>query len=284
MRLEILGSGGALSTPRALCGCELCRQARERGVPYSRSGPSLFVHGPDLIIDTPEDIIASLARSQVEYIAAGTYSHWHPDHLLGVRLWESLNGDYTGWPPTHRKTPIYLPRRVADDVRDRLGLWETFVFLEKRGLIEITELEEEASFSSNGYQITPVRLAEEYVFAQVVEGHGRRLFIAADELFGWHPTEELGHFDLAVLPLGVAEFKPLSGQRHYPSDHPVLRREATVEETLDVARALNADRIVLTHISEADQLGYDDGRILEDRWRADGLSITVAYDGLSLDV
>ena len=55
-------------------------------------------------------------------------------------------------------------------------------------------------------------------------------------------------------------------------------------QTLDVARALNADRIVLTHISEADQLGYDDGLVLEERCRQDGLLITMAYDGLLIDV
>ena len=64
----------------------------------------------------------------------------------------------------------------------------------------------------------------------------------------------------------------------------MLRRESTLEQNLDVARALNADRIVLTHISEADQLGYDDGLVLEERWRQDGLPITMAYDGLLLDV
>ena len=73
-------------------------------------------------------------------------------------------------------------------------------------------------------------------------------------------------------------------QRHYPLDHPVLRREATLVQTLEVARALNADRIVLTHISEADQLGYDDGLVLEERWKRDCLPITIAYDGLLLDV
>ena len=36
---------------------------------------------------------------------------------------------------------------------------------------------------------------------------------------------------------------------------------------------------MLTHNSEADQLGYDDGLVLE-RWRQDGLPITMAYDGL----
>ena len=199
-------------------------------------------------------------------------------------MWESLNGDYTGWPPTHRKTPLYFPRRVAEDVRDRLGMWEMFTFLEQRGLIEIVELDEEATFFSNGYQITPVSLAEEYVFAQIVEGYGKRLFVAVDELFGWRPTAQLGHFDLAVLPLGVTEFKPLSGQRHYPLDHPVLRREATLAQTLDVVRVLHADQIVLTHISEVDQLSYDDGLVLEERWRQDGLPITMAYDGLFLEV
>ena len=129
MRVEILSSGGAISTPRALCGCDLCCQARQRGVSYSRSDLSLFVHDPDLIFDTPEDIIASLARSRVERIEVGNYSHWHPDHLIRARMWESLNGDYTGWPPTHQKTPLYFPRRVAEDVCDRLGMWKMFTFL-----------------------------------------------------------------------------------------------------------------------------------------------------------
>ena len=64
----------------------------------------------------------------------------------------------------------------------------------------------------------------------------------------------------------------------------MLRREATLEQTLDVVRVLNADQIVLTHISEVDQLSYDDGLVLEERWRQDGLPITMAYDGLFLEV
>ena len=34
----------------------MCVEARENGVPYSRTGPSLFVHGPDVLIDTSEEI------------------------------------------------------------------------------------------------------------------------------------------------------------------------------------------------------------------------------------
>jgi phosphoribosyl 1,2-cyclic phosphate phosphodiesterase len=85
MRIEFLGTGGAGTTPRPLCDCRVCVEARTKGVPYSRSGPSVFVHGPDLLIDTPEEIKSQLNRSQVTRVAAVTYSHWHPDHTAGRR-------------------------------------------------------------------------------------------------------------------------------------------------------------------------------------------------------
>lgn len=102
MRIEFLGTGGALTTPKPGCSCGVCKEARERGVPYSRSGPSLFVHGPDVLIDTPEEIKDQLNRSQVREIAACLYSHWHPDHVMGRRVWEALNNDWRGWPPQRR--------------------------------------------------------------------------------------------------------------------------------------------------------------------------------------
>ena len=38
MQVEILGSGGATAIPRPGCECRVCVEARERGVPYSRTG------------------------------------------------------------------------------------------------------------------------------------------------------------------------------------------------------------------------------------------------------
>jgi phosphoribosyl 1,2-cyclic phosphate phosphodiesterase len=280
MRIEILGSGGAVSAPRPLCRCPICTQARTQGVPYSRSGPSLFVHGPDLLVDTPEDILSSLDRSPVASIAAGTYSHWHPDHVMGLRLWEALNGDWVHWPAHPQCTPLYFPQRVAADIRGKLGVWESFEFMQQRGLIEIIELADGESFQSNGYTITPLQLAEEYMYGFIIAGDKKRVLIVADELFGWQPRPELGHFDIVVLPMGVAEYNPLTGRRHYPQDHPVLVREATIEQTLDIARRLDARQIVLTHISEPEQLGYDDLLVLQEKLRREGLPITFAYDAL----
>jgi phosphoribosyl 1,2-cyclic phosphate phosphodiesterase len=54
--IEVLGSAGAVPTPRVGCPCEICAEALEKGPPYSRCGPSYFVHGPNVLIDTPEEI------------------------------------------------------------------------------------------------------------------------------------------------------------------------------------------------------------------------------------
>ena len=48
----------------------------------------MFIHGPDLLIDTPEEISLQLNRSTVTEIRAGLYSHWHPGHSSGKREFE----------------------------------------------------------------------------------------------------------------------------------------------------------------------------------------------------
>ena len=129
MRIEFLGTGGATTTPRPGCLCRVCVEARERGVPYSRSGPSLFVHGPDVVVDTPEEIKDQINRARIEHIEAGLYSHWHPDHTMGRRFWETLNVDFRSWPPSGDTTDIYLPQQVAADFERWLGLAEHFEFM-----------------------------------------------------------------------------------------------------------------------------------------------------------
>ena len=138
MKVEILGSAGAIATPRPGCGCRVCVEARERGIPYARTGTSVFLHGPDLLFDTPEESRLQLDRAGIERIAGCFYSHWHPDHTQGRRVWETRNGDFRTWPPEAKRreeTPIYLPEQVALDFRTYLGLWQHFEFMAGRGWI-----------------------------------------------------------------------------------------------------------------------------------------------------
>ena len=49
-------------------------------------------------------------------------------------------------------------------------------------------------------------------------------------------------------------------------------------------RALDAKRVIITHIEEVNRARYDDMLVLEDRLWADGLNITFAYDTMMIEV
>ncbi|MPM77865.1 hypothetical protein SDC9_124873 [bioreactor metagenome] len=283
MKIEFLGTGGAITTPNPGCNCPICSQARIKGVPYSRTGPSLFVHGPNVLIDTPEEIKQQLNRSKVKQIDACFYSHWHPDHVMGRRVWE-MNHDWRHYPAIDKQTDIYLPQQVALDFRQRLGSWEHLAFLEKSKLIRLIELKDGEIVTLNSIHIRPIRLAEDYVYAFLIEGEGKRILVVPDELFGWQPPDELKGLDLAILPMGIVELNPFTKERMIAENHPVLQSEATFQQTLEVVKQLNAKKVVLTHIEEPDRLGYDDLCLLEKLLQSDGVQINFAYDTLTIDV
>jgi phosphoribosyl 1,2-cyclic phosphate phosphodiesterase len=279
LRVEILGSGGAVTIPRPGCRCSVCLEAREKGIPYARTGPSIFVHGPDVLIDTPEESKLQLNRSGVTRIAAGLYSHWHPDHTAGRRVWEARNFDFRSWPPRFETTPIYLPERVWEDFEQHYGLAEQFRFLERQGTVKLHLLAEHDSFELGGTRISPVPLDAENAHAFLFEADGKRVLIAMDETHGWRPPD-LGPLDLAVLPVGVFEHHPYTGERMIPEEFckpPV--RKARYGTALELARTLAPKRAVLAHVEEMDRMSHDD---LVRLGAADGWE--PAFDGMLVDV
>jgi phosphoribosyl 1,2-cyclic phosphate phosphodiesterase len=251
-------------------------------VPYSRTGPSIFVHGPDVLIDTPEESNIQLNRAGIDRIAGCFYSHWHPDHTMGRRVWETRNVDFHELPPSTRRTNIYLPEQVALDFRERLGLQEHFEFLQRKDAVQVIELRDGVTVELGGVEITPFRVAEDYVYAFLFVTADARVLIAPDELYGWHPPD-LGPLALAILPMGVCEFDVFTGARRVDAEHPVLQREATFEQTLEIVRRLKARRTILTHIEEPDGLGYDDLLRLEKQLQREGMNITFAWDTLVVE-
>lgn len=284
MRIEFLGTAGATTTPRPGCQCRVCVQARQRGVPYSRSGPGIFVHGPDVLIDTSEDIIQQLNRAGITRVAAGLYSHWHPDHTMGRRVWELLNVDFRHWPPTGGTTDVYLPEQVAADFGRWLGLQAHFDFLSQQGYTRVHTIPDGETITLGEVCIRPFRLAASYVYAFIFEERGRRVLIVPDELVGWEPPEFTRGVDLAILPMGVVEHDPLSGGRRIPADHPVLEIEATFAQTLAMLEAIAPERAILTHIEEQDGYSHDDLVEIAAALRAQGRQVEFAYDTLSVDV
>ena len=278
MRVEILGSGGAVTIPRPGCSCRVCVEAREKGRPYERTGPSVFVHGPDVLIDTPEESKSQLNRSGVRRIAAGLYSHWHPDHTAGRRVWESRNFDFRSWPPRFETTPLYVPERVWADFEANYGLADQFRFMERQGTVKVVQVAGGVPFSIGDYQVTPIPLDAENAHAFLFEGDGSRVLVAMDETHGWSPPD-LGPLDVAVLPIGVFEHHPYTGERLIPEEfcRPPVKK-TRYPQALEMARVLGARRTLLSHVEEMDKLSHDE---LVRLGEADGWQ--PAFDGMLIE-
>lgn len=289
MDIEIIGSGGAFVTPRPGCHCRVCDEAREKGFPYTRNGPATFIHGPDILFDTPEDIVASLNRAGIDRVRACFYSHYHPDHVMGRRVFEQVNWDVRGEESDvegrqHRQvTDVYVPERVNVDFGKWLATDAHLSYLESLGIVRRHVIPEGESVEIDGIRITPFVLAVDYVYAFLLEDGRSRVMIAPDELVGWEPPAHLRGLDAAILPSGVCEFHPLTGERQITAGQPIMETEMRFERTLEVVREMAPKQAVLIHIDEPDGISYDDGRELSRRLQADGLPVTIAWDGLRIE-
>ena len=161
------------------------------------------------------------------------------------------------------------------------GIRDHFDFLEERGFVRIHELTDGETVSLDGVEVRPFRLHESYVYAFELIGGGKRLLVAMDELHDWEPPPEVRGVDLAILPMGLCEVDPFTGERKIHPQHPVLRFEATFEQTLAIVDRLQAKRVVLSHVEEVCGLGHDDLT----RLAADvGRNITFAFDTMVIPV
>jgi phosphoribosyl 1,2-cyclic phosphate phosphodiesterase len=183
-----------------------------------------------------------------------------------------------------RHTDVYLPEQVAADFDTYLGGSEHLAYLEDVGVIRIHVVPDGQHVTIDGATVTPFRLAERYVYAFLVEQAGMRVLIAPDELVGWSPPAWLEGIDMAVLPMGMCEHDPFTGERKIPADHPLLKQEMRFPETLDVLRSMRPKRVVLSHIEEGDDPGPEALERLATRLRRDGLPITFAHDTMRIEV
>lgn len=283
MKIEFLGSGGAFTTPRAGCFCEVCEEAREKGVPYSRTGPGVYIHDLSVLIDTSEQINFQVNRARIAHIESCFYSHWHPDHTAGRRIWE-MNIDWRHWPRENSPTDVYLPAQVAVDFARFLGLQENMEYLQLMGAVKLHTLDEGQVVTLGNYQVTPFAVAESYVYAFLFEGEGKRVLIAPDELVGWQPPAFVKGVDLVILPMGIHEYDPFSGERRIPAEHPVLQTEATFRQTLAMLEQMQPKEVIMTHIEEVDGLAYDDYLRLEPKLQEDGYPVRFAFDTMVAEV
>jgi len=282
MKWTILGSGGCMVIPKPLCQCRVCREARQKGVPYARAGPSAFLHDINLLIDTPAEVVSLLNRRRIRRVDYLVLTHLDPDHVEGLRVVEQIALDFRTWKAYPQKQvclllPERLGRRILN-IRSQYG--PVLDFYRDSGFLRLTPFQDSVEVKDTRITAIAVDRGTQPGFVYVFERSGRRVVYAPCDIkpFPEH-REELRQPDLLVIQPGIFE----GGLKHgfsYPAGHISRTTLYTFEETLALAARLEARRVLFVHLEEYWNRSYDDYLALEP---ADG-RMRFAWDGMQLTV
>ena len=282
MKWTILGSGGCMAIPKPLCQCEVCREAREKGVPYARAGPSAFVHDINLLIDTPAEIVSLLNRSPVPRVDYLTFTHLDPDHTEGFRVVEQIALDFRTWRAySEKQICLLLPEQLEKPLRGLRSQYGSLLdFYEKSGFIRLELFQDKIEVDDIQITAIPVDRGHQVAFVYVFEKSGRKVVYAPCDLkpFPEH-RDEVQQADLLIIQPGIFE----EGLKHgfkYPPGHISRTTLYTFEQTVDLAARLRAKKVLFVHLEEYWNRSHDDYRALESddpmlRFACDGMQITV---------
>jgi phosphoribosyl 1,2-cyclic phosphate phosphodiesterase len=282
MRWTILGSGGCMVIPKPLCRCGVCREARKKGIPYSRAGPSALLHDVNLLIDTPADIVHSLNRCGIRRIDHLMFTHLDPDHIEGFRVVEQITLDFRTWRAyPEKQIRLLLPQKMSESIggiRSQYG--PVIDFYKESGFIDIQPFDEQ--IKSGDVQITaiPVDRSSQWSFVYVFEKNGRKVVYAPCDIkpFPLHRSE-VQNADLLIIQPGIFEEGLKHGFR-YLNEHISRTTLYTYEQTLEIAGTIQAKKVLFVHLEEYWNRSYDDYCALE----KDNPDIRFAYDGMRLTV
>ena len=279
MKIKILGSGGCRALPRPTCSCEICKEARLKGEPYKRTGCSIFLEDEKLLIDTSEDIVYQLNRENIESVENIMFSHWDPDHTMGMRVVEQLHD--SSWLRTGAKIPINIMalsgvEREIREIKNMFGSY--FDYYESKRLCEFSvgnkfdlgDLEIEL------YEVKSDITATVFCFKK----YGKKVIYAPCDIKPIPYNEELKDADLLI----IGAFYPDSfktNDKIFGTDTVLYSELYTASEILKIKKDLRVKRVLITHLEEEWKLSYDDYKKLEIDYNRE---IEFAFDGMDIEI
>jgi phosphoribosyl 1,2-cyclic phosphate phosphodiesterase len=282
VELTILGSGGCMTIPKPLCQCQVCEEARVKGIPYERKGPSVFIHDENILIDTPAEICLQLNESRIEQVDYLFFSHLDPDHVEGFRVVEQIAIDFRTWKAyPNNNINLILPEQLDDRIKNIQSIYGPLIdFYEEQGFIIKTVFKENITIGEIKITAIPVYRDSHISFIYVFEKNNRRLVYAPCDIKPFpEDRDEVRKAELLVIQPGIFE----NGLKHgftYPENHISRTTLYTFEGTLEIARKIEAQKILFIHIEEYWNRGYEEYLALQSKFE----NIQFAYDGMKMAI
>jgi phosphoribosyl 1,2-cyclic phosphate phosphodiesterase len=282
MKWTILGSGGCAVIPKPLCQCPVCQEAREKGIPYARGGPSAFLHDINLLIDTPAEISRQLNRSAIDSVDYLAFTHLDPDHVEGFRVVEQIALDFRTWRAyPEKQIRLLLPEPLNENIGKLSSQYGPFIdFYQARGFVKLEPFRDQVRIGDVQITVVPVERSFQPVFIYIFEKSGVKVVYAPCDLkpFPEH-RDQVHNPDLLIIQPGIFE----EGLKHgfkYPAEHITRKNLYTFAQTMSLAERLKAKEVLFTHLEEYWHRSYDDYRALE----ANNPGIRFAHDGMQVTV
>lgn len=232
MKLTFLGTGTSFGVPVIGCRCPTCTSHDPRDRRTRHGALLTFENGRRVLVDTPPELRLQLLREGVDWVDAVWYTHCHADHIHGIddlRVFTSR---------CEASLVAYAPEPCADTLLGRFA----YVF-------------DESVVPPDGTTAPRVRLH--------ILHHAERVDVLGTSFLALAvPHGAVASFGFRVQGLGyITDAKALPGEivdalrgvrvlvlnaLWYGEQHPT---HLTVEEAVEAARAVGAERTYLTHLT-----------------------------------
>lgn len=258
MRLTFLGTGTSFGVPQVGCGCAVCHSSDPRDK-RTRCSAAVEVDGRIILIDTAPELRLQLLANDITRVDAVLYTHAHADHVNGIddlRIFSARGRSepLVCYGPAESLEQIDRGFRYIfdDDVRVFAGTSKPRLNLQALEPGDVREIA--------GVAVLP--LAFEHGFMRVF---GYRLGPLA------YITDAKAIPDAERRQLAGLDVLVINALWHRP--HPT---HLSIEEAVDVARAIGARQTYFTHLTH--ETGHAE--------LAASLppGIAPAYDGLTIEV
>lgn len=266
--------------PKPLCRCHVCVEARQKGEPYARTGPSAFLHDGDILIDTPAEIAWQLNRSDIGNIDHLVLTHLDPDHIEGLRVVEQMTLDFRTWRAyPEKRIKLTIPAPLARELTKVQTVYGSQIdFFLDSGFVDLQTFERSVEIRAVRLTALPVNRDDRVAYIYVFEKGNEKLVYAPCDIKPFPEDDPIVRdADVLLIQPGIVEGSLKHGFV-YPKDHISRTTLYTLDETIGLSRRIRAKKTVFIHLEEYWNLGFSDYERLalnyEDVWFAhDGMHI-----------